>query len=361
MSTLTSNKITATKIKTLGEKWEDLKISEKGIRIRNAAEKLNVSEVELLATQCGNNVIRLNPNFQDILAEVESLGKVMALSRNNEVVHERKGVYLNPSLDNPHVGLFVGEDIDLRLFFGPWKSAFAVTEGTEEKPRYSLQFFAADGEAIHKIYLTPQSNLAKYNELVNKYKSENQENTQTVETFKNDIKELHDSEINQQDFQNDWVNLKDTHHFFGLLKKYNLTRTQALRLAPKGNYAVKVNTDALTDILNKSALSQTEIMVFVGNKGVIQIHTGAVHKIVEMNGWLNVLDPDFNLHILSNKVTDMWVVRKPTEDGMVTALECFNNEGEQVVQLFGKRKPGIPELSAWQNIVQEIENTHKID
>ncbi|MEL6651691.1 MAG: ChuX/HutX family heme-like substrate-binding protein, partial [Bacteroidota bacterium] len=125
---------------SLKARWDALKTEQPRLRIRNAAEKLGVTEVQLLATQCGENVIRLRPDFQAILTQVESLGKVMALSRNDSVVHERKGVYLNPSLGNPHVGLFVGEDIDLRIFFKSWDSAFAVTQsvGKPEKPMIRL-------------------------------------------------------------------------------------------------------------------------------------------------------------------------------------------------------------------------------
>jgi putative hemin transport protein len=36
---------------------------------------------------------------------------------------------------------------------------------------------------------------------------------------------------------------------------------------------------------------------------------------------------------------------------MVTAIECFNKNREQVIQLFGKRKPGIPEQEGWREIV----------
>jgi putative hemin transport protein len=38
-------------------------------------------------------------------------------------------------------------------------------------------------------------------------------------------------------------------------------------------------------------------MVFVGSPGCIQIHSGPVKNIKVMNEWLNVLDPDFNLHV----------------------------------------------------------------
>lgn len=340
---------------SLKKQWEELKTTNPKIRIRNAAEELGVSEAELLATQCGGEVTRLRPEFQAILGDVPALGYVMALTRNNDVVHERKGHYLNPTLDNPHVGLFVGEDIDLRIFFSPWASAYAVTETAGDKPRHSLQFFAVDGEAIHKIYLTPSSNKAAYDELVKKYTHSDQGHEQETKAWPAPDAELPDSEIDVNAFREGWLNLKDTHNFFGLVKKHKLTRTQALRLAPEGDYAVKVNNHAMRSALKRAADSQTPIMVFVGNKGMIQIHTGPVNNLLEHQEWYNVLDPAFNLHVRETGITETWVVRKPTDDGMVTAIECFDKTGNQIVQFFGKRKPGIPELEDWRTIVKDVE------
>ncbi|EAY29127.1 hemin-degrading factor [Microscilla marina] len=342
--------------KNLKARWEELKQTQPHLRIRNAADSLKVSEAELLATRCGSDeVTRLLPAFKEILQEVESLGKVMALTRNNDVVHERKGVYANASLENPHVGLFVGEDIDLRIFFKSWDSAFAVTDTVRGKARYSLQFFAKDGEAIHKIYLTAKSNLDKYQALVTKYRHEDQSDLQAVHAWDETVEEHPDENIDVAAFQKGWINLEDTHDFFGLVRKHKLTRTQALRLAPAGNYAIKVNPQAFRKVVTLAAERNTPIMVFVGNKGMIQIHTGPVKKLLDHQDWFNIMDPDFNLHVKEPHLKDVWVVRKPTKDGVVTALECFDAQGNQIVQLFGKRKPGIPELTAWQEIIAEVE------
>ena len=339
----------------LKNKWQALKNEQPHLRIRNAAEVLGVSEVALLATRCGEDVVRLRPEFTNILENMESLGKVMALTRNDDVVHERKGVYLNPSLSNPHVGLFVGVDIDLRIFFKSWASVYAVTDIVRDKPRRSIQFFAKDGEAVHKIYLTPHSDEKAYETLVNQFRHEDQAASQEVFTWNDEVTEYPDEEIDVQGFQQGWVELKDTHDFFGLLKKYKVTRTQALRLAPEGNYAVKVNPIAFRKVVTLAAERDTPIMVFVGNKGMIQIHTGPVKRLLDHQEWFNIMDPDFNLHVKEPSLKDVWIVRKPTTDGTVTALECFDAEGKQVVQLFGKRKPGIPELEAWREIIAEVE------
>jgi len=336
---------------TLKNQWEALKVATPNLRIRNAAEQLGVSEAELLATQIGETVTRLKPEFSAILSEIESLGKVMALTRNEECVHERKGIYLNADFSNPHAGLFVGEDIDLRIFLSAWDKNYAVNEISEHGTRKSLQFFGKDGLAIHKIYLTPESNEVAFDTLVEKYKSENQETTETTSEVTALPTEKPDSEIDVEGFQKAWVELKDTHEFFGMLKKFGVTRTQALRLAPNDYFAKKAEKEVIVTLLEEAAKQKLPIMVFVGNRGNIQIHTGTVRKTMWHGTWYNVMDPDFNLHLDMSKIAQTFIVRKPTEDGVVTAVEVFNDKGEIIVQFFGKRKPGIPELEGWREIV----------
>ena len=96
------------------------------------------------------------------------------------------------------------------------------------------------------------------------------------------------------------------------------------------------------------------IMVFVGNPGCIQIHTGPVRNLRPIDHWLNVLDPGFNLHLRSDRIASAWVVRKPTVDGFVTSLELFDAAGETIAMLFGGRKPGRPELPQWQATVERL-------
>ena len=341
-------------LSTLKEQWTALKAERPHLRIRNAAEELGVSEAELLATQTGDNVTRLRPEFQNILKEIETLGKVMALTRNNECVHERKGVYLNADFSSPHAGLFVGEDIDMRIFWSHWAKAYAVVDETARGTMKSIQFFGKDGEAIHKIYVTKDSNDAAFDALVAKYKAEDQTTDESVEKTTIIIDEKPDSEIDVEGFQQAWLSLKDTHDFFMMLHKFGVTRTQALRLAPDEFHAKPIEKEAIVTMLEAAAEQKLPIMVFTGNKGNIQIHTGLVRKTMWHENWYNVMDPDFNMHLDMSKIAQTWIVRKPTEDGIVTAIEVFNEMGDIIVQFFGKRKPGIPELEEWRTIVSKL-------
>lgn len=330
---------------SLAARWQQFKQDNPKIRIREAASILGVSEAELVALGLGDSATRLAGDFRELLKEVTSLGYVMALTRNEQVVHERKGVYEDVSFSG-HVGLVLGEDIDLRLFMHTWKHAFAV----QENDRFSLQFFDAEGVAVHKIYLTEKSTTVAYWDLVKKYRAEDQESLPEVLPYPALESELEDALIDAEAFQQDWLALQDTHAFFGMLKKHKVSRLQGLRLAP-ADHAIQIEMSQLKQICETAAEQGVPIMVFVGNRGCIQIHTGAIKRLVQTGPWFNVLDPEFNLHLREDEVDQAWITRKPTVDGIVTGIEVFNAQGEQIALFFGKRKPGIPEDLAWRKLI----------
>lgn len=343
--------------KELLSSYQLLKKENPKIRARNAAEELNVSEGELLACQVdGNKTIRLTNNAEEILKEIESFGEVIALTRNEACVHERKGIYLNAEFSKHgpmSMGLFANPDIDLRLFMNHWKYAFANIEDLKVGSRKSIQFFAKDGSAIHKIYLTNNSNEKAFDELVKKFKNDKQEIFIEIEKYEAKKPDLNDDQINWQEFRKGWENLKDTHDFFPLLRKFKVGRQQSFRKIGQ-DFAYLVANDSARKCLDLVRDKNCEMMVFVGNKGCIQIHTGPVKKLVQHENWYNVLDPKFNLHLDESKIAETWVTKKPTEDGIVTALEIFDNEGEIIATFFGKRKPEIPELELWREIINKI-------
>jgi putative hemin transport protein len=347
-------KIAAETESNLKEIWKNFQIENPKVRIRDAAKQIGVSEAELLATDIGHNVIRLNNDFAEILHDLHELGYLMALTRNEEIVHERKGVYENARTGLPHrMALFVNPDIDLRIFLGNWHFGFAVTSESPRGTMRSLQFFDLDGTAVHKVFLTDQSDLAAYGKLVEKYRDKAQDPHLDIKAKPAKVPDKSDTEIDVEGFRAAWAELKDTHDFFPLLRKFEVGREQALRLADK-EMAVGVDPGSFKFILEEAARRQLPIMVFVGNAGIIQIHTGEVENVVEARGWFNVMDEKFNLHIDQTEIANAYVVKKPTVDGIVTSLELFNRTGENVALFFGKRKPGIPEKKEWRKLISEL-------
>ncbi|MFV1921712.1 MAG: hemin-degrading factor [Methylotenera sp.] len=338
------------------ERYQALVQEQPEIRARDAAKKLSISEGELLASRVGVDATRLIDDAEEILRKVLSLGEVMALTRNDACVHERKGVYDNGSFSKHGpmaMGLFVNADIDLRLFMNHWQYSFAAIEQTRGGLRKSLQFFDKAGTAIHKIYLTQYSNEEAYDNLVKALRHEKQETTISVEPYTQALHEKADDDVDWQAFRSAWEALQDTHDFYPMLRKFKVGREQAFAKIGS-DFAYEVDNSAARQVLTLVRDRKAEMMVFVGNHGCIQIHTGPVNKLLEHGTWFNVMDPAFNLHLQETEIARTWVTKKPTADGIVTALEIFDKNGELIATFFGKRKPGIQELSLWREIIQEI-------
>lgn len=335
--------------------FRQLKEEQPKLRIRDAASHLGASEAQLLALDCGKTVTRLAiTDWNSFMKELKPLGRVMVLTRNEQCVHERTGEYENISGHGGKIGLITGKDIDLRLFYSEWAFAYAVTVEARGQPLHSFQFFDASGHAIHKVYLKNDEALPIYKALVEKYRAEDQSQEQPVSAPKpkEALKETL-TEDEREAFVQSWSELKDTHDFFVMLHKHGVTRLCSMESA-EGRFTFPVGNDTATKLLHAASERNVPIMVFVGNDAAIQIHTGPVNKIVPMDNWINVLDPDFNLHLKTDGIARSWIVEKPTKDGTVTSLEIYDDNGELIAQFFGARKPGIPERDDWRALASEL-------
>jgi putative hemin transport protein len=349
---------TTSKTSILAQQWAELRQAEPNLRIRDAASRLDVSEAELLVTQLGDTVTRLHGPWTDVLKAVPTLGHMMALTRNDAVVIEREGTYAEPSFfeQGPHtIGQVLGPDIDLRLFMHQWAYGFAVQNSDAPKAQYSLQFFDAHGEALHKIYLREQDKLPAFEDIVNTFRAEEQSAELNVKPKLELPLFAENPEADVPALLDGWAALTDTHQFFGLLRKHNVPRLQACRGA-QGRFSWQVDTAVLRTALEQARDTGLSIMAFVGNEGCIEIHTGPVKKLAAMGPWYNVLDPRFNLHVNESKIAEAYLVEKPTSDGTVSSIEFYDVFGRLVLQLFGERKPGKPELAGWRQIIAALKS-----
>lgn len=327
---------------------------ERKLRHRDAALALGVTECEAVAAAVGQrgpmSSVRLAGPWPELFERMPQLGRVMALTRNDTTVHEKTGCFENMSHEG-RVGLALGRDIDLRIFYSRWAHGYAVSEETPRGVQRSLQFFDAHGVAVHKVFLRDGSDLAAWSELVERHADSNRRPGERVQPGATPAAPTAADEVDVVAFHDAWQALADTHEFFALLRRFKLARLQGLRLAPPG-FAYGVRTDAARLLLKEAAQRGMSIMCFVGNPGMIQIHTGPVQRVEVMGPWLNVLDPGFNLHLREDAIAAAWVVKKPTRDGHVTSLELFDAAGGTMAMFFGERKPGSPERAGWRALVE---------
>lgn len=353
MSELT---VDETRTVNLTAAWEGIKRAKPGIRIRDAAKELGVNEAQLLATKTGKDVIRLKGPWPELLKRLPELGRVISLTRNDSCILEHKGPFqkVNVMGSGQHSMATVIGPIEYRTFFGSWSVAFSVTEEKGDRVLRSIQVFDKAGDAVIKVYLQEeQSDEAAWMKITEDFRDDDQGTLQAVTPFP----EAEYDPVDAAALIADWSAMKDTHDFFGMLKKHKAHRYEAIE-ATAGKFTYQVDARAAAkQILENASGSKLPIMIFAGNRGNIQIHQGKVRTIRVLergDTWLNVLDPDFNMHMKQNDIKTAWVVKKPTEDGDVTSVELFDAKRNLVAQFFGLRKPGIPERTGWRELIATL-------
>ncbi|MGJ3353165.1 hemin-degrading factor [Providencia sp. Je.9.19] len=342
----------------LFERYQQAKTENKAKYARDLAAYLEVSEAELLHSRVGHDKAqRLNVDAPTLLTALAAVGQVKAITRNEYVVHEQVGRYDNAKFSS-HGGLILNpRALDLRMFFSHWDSVFTLSEEAKNGERHSIQFFDKQGDALHKVYTTDETDLAAWNALIEQY-STTENPLLELEAAKPYTTQPISDELKQQ-LEQEWRNMTDVHQFFILLKKNNLSRQQVFS-AVSDDLAWKVPTDSFNQLVNTAFNDQNEIMIFVGNRGCVQIFTGQIKRIMPYQSegsdlkWLNIFNPDFTLHMIENDIAECWVTRKSTQDGFVTSLEVFDKDGNQIVQMYGQRTEGTPEQEQWRNQVMAL-------
>lgn len=333
---------------TLLERHKELLRTAGPLRARDAAARLGATEAALVACGATGPATPLRPDWTALVGALPRAGRVMALTRNEHAVHERHGAYLDVSAGAGHI-LVLGPDIDLRLFPGRWAHAYAL--GGE---RPSIQVFDRDGAAVHKVFATEATDRDGWAAILRDFALDAAPPPPEAAAAQESAAER---EVDATALRTAWLALRDTHDFFPMLRKHRATRRQAFRLAGE-DLAMPLHPRAAAEAFGLAAAGGVPIMVFVGNRAAIQIHTGPVHRLRPTSGWFNVLDPDFNLHLREDGVAAVWRVVKPTEDGAVTSLELLDAEGEVIAMLFGARKPGEAEREEWRAVVAEVTARH---
>jgi len=321
------------------------------MRPRDLADSLGVAEAQLLAARTGDGVTRIDAHPDRLVPRLCDLGPVMALTRNDHVVHEKDGTYANYH-PGDHAAMVLTEAIDLRIFPRHWVHAFAVETETGGGLRRSIQIFDAAGDAVHKVFLRPGSDAAAWLNLAADLATVPQDDRLALDA-KAPPEAPRGDPAKSDLLRAEWPRMTDTHQFLRLVSKLKMNRLGAYRIAG-APHAVALASAALDDLLAALAGTSVPVMVFVGNAGCIQIHSGPIETLKPMGPWQNVLDPGFNLHLRRDRVAEVWLVDKPTRRGPALSVEAFDADGGLILQVFGLRKDGADHVPAFRAVADGL-------
>ncbi len=328
----------------LDRRWNTLRKEQPGLRARDGARQLGVTEAELVASHPA--AIRLDPDPGALLRGLAAVGEVMITTRNPAAVMEHTGRIERVEVGAPAGGVY-GADIELRFFPTRWAAAWAVPVLSRRGELRSIQVFDAEGVAVVKAYALAGTDDAAFADLLTARTAQLPDFDPISPTV-----EIPAAPADPAGLLADWAALQDTHAFHGMLRKHRCAR-EAYRAA-EGRFTRQLPTDAVERVLRAVAEGGYPLFAFVASAGCTQIHHAPIRRVALAGTWLNVLDEAFNLHVQLADVVRVWEVTKPTRGGPVRSIELEDARGEAAVILFGPRSDGAPDDPRWLAVLDAL-------
>tara|TARA_Y100001970_G_scaffold75342_1_gene95460 strand:- start:162 stop:1085 length:924 start_codon:yes stop_codon:yes gene_type:complete len=236
------------------------------LRIRDISNKLNVSEAELLSLSVNDSVsfLSINDFNQFFTYLLSNIDKVMFLIRSEFVVHEK---IINPfqyKIINDSIINKKNNSLLIKFNSEIFKYSFFEIKRHNNRNLKSFQFFDYYGTSVLKIYLKGKKDI-EFENLANQYKIE----------YKYQI---------QKDFTSDkYIQFKN---------KYSD------KMPPHSDFKL-----TLRQLLNDIAKKSIPVNIYAFGIECMQCHSDIIKNIVDYGPWLNVMDKNFNIHVLENKIS----------------------------------------------------------
>ena len=298
----------------LHQAWRSFRLANPGVPQHEAACSLGTTEAAIVAAACGENATRLEGPWPELLQSLRYLGPVLAITRNEHAVLESVGMFSNVQIMGD-MGAVLDDGIDLWVHLDQWHVGFAVREISPPAPRYSLQFFGTDGAAVHKVYLTEDSNHAAFESIEGSYASADQSPEQELPRGTASPRPLPPTpEAAQKPGGREKPQLRKAIGGHPLLQRLGVgghpgTNEEALKATRR------VHAAAYQELLLMAEGRRVKVTAMVGNSGAVQLRSGPVANLHRANPWFSAMDRGFSLHVRGQGVAAAWVVRNPVLDG----------------------------------------------
>ncbi|MFV0358743.1 hemin-degrading factor [Tropicimonas sp.] len=300
-----------------------------------------------------DGALRIDASPDRLIPMIAGLGAVTAVTRNRSCVIEKTGIYDNFH-PGQHAAMVLTPEIDLRIFPRHWVTAFAVGQEAPPDDVRGIRVFDAAGDPVHEVFTGPETDAAHWQRLVDTLRTAEQSDNLPVSPRK-PVERPRVNAAKAGELRAQWEKLTDTHQFLRLTSKLGMNRLGAYRIAGEP-FVRRLSPSAVGQALDAVAERALEVMIFVGNMGCIEIHGGPIAQIDRSDRWWKAQSDGFAMHLLADRISEVWAVDKPTRRGAAVSLEAFDDEGALVFQIFARRTERRDFRHGWDALVAGLQS-----
>jgi putative heme degradation protein len=326
-------------------------LAERGGRMypRDAAKELGVSELELVAVLDGVEFWDARP--EDILGDLHQLGNVMSMVRSDHAVSEVNQTFPKWEPREGEKNTVSEGALTLQLDVERLKHILLKVDGK----RHSLQFFDASGACLQKVVVAARSDLGALAQLRSKYALEK---APELKVEAGPALEADHAAVDPKAIQESWASLAGPQQANALFEKFNVKRWQGLEALGQ-DVAHCLKDLAPMTLLKHLADSKLAVRHSLSNGPVSQSFEGRFKNIQDAMGFSNVLDSGFNLHLRSDAVCGVWLLKSEGGEAEQYWIEVYGGDHELISSFsLAESSLGEEELSnarsQWKAVVEAL-------
>ena len=341
--------------KDLGTQWRAYRASPQyDGDARDASEYLGTTEVQLLATELGPDVVLLKNSPQDILRLFDTAtkwGQALSVMRNEYGISEREVV-----LNQVQVRTAASGELDLagplraRIFPSRWKYVFSVIHyyGSDHVAVRSLQAYDQYGNSIVKLILHSDADNAAFDRLTRDMRADRQVIDPTQPRV---FVSEEQAKASAASLQTAVRQARTPAEVETLLEDIPFAAHERLwKYWPVGDVRT-LDASVVRALATELVASREPVLATVDNGGMVQHYVGRISQAKSIGmGWYSFLGEGIALHVHEPDIASGRAIRFHTAAGDVTVVEFIDTAGAVAMRFVDAPPAGEGESPIWREL-----------
>lgn len=228
------------------------------------------------------------------------------------------------------MGILAGGDIDICLYTDHWQQVI------QTNARHHIELNCTDdsGHTSWQLYSDTENQTGT--SAFNYHGQPTDKPKQTVTT----------AEIDTLQLQQMWASLIHVHQFYDMLSLFKLNLHDAITLM-QDKWTFPLGSNQLIGVLHQCQREQIKTKILAGNRGIVHSIKAPIEQVCSSGKQIEVTGNNFLCQLEQQAISETWLVKRATRQGLHHSIEAFDQQGRLILQLQEHLDGGKTESQQW--------------